>query len=255
VTSPTQLRRAAGRAAPSGNAAPAAPGALRADPCCDAGFGDCDGNAANGCEVDLTQRPGHCGACGNACSLPNATPVCAAGACAVGRATRASPTATARPPTAARSTPAHDRPLRRLRQRLQRGHGAPSCAAGACSHRLCRGLRRLRRRRQRLRGGAPRRPAAHCGRCGRSCAPANATPACSAGVCGYGACNAGFADCDGNRPTAARWTRGPPSLTAAPAAARAAPPTRRPPARGRVRRIACSAGFADCDGNGPTAAR
>ena len=44
---------------------------------CNAGFGDCDGNAANGCEVDLRVTAAHCGGCGAACALPNATPACA----------------------------------------------------------------------------------------------------------------------------------------------------------------------------------
>jgi hypothetical protein len=34
---------------------------------CDSGFGDCDGNAANGCEVRLSNDPAHCGMCGRAC--------------------------------------------------------------------------------------------------------------------------------------------------------------------------------------------
>lgn len=35
---------------------------------CATGYGDCDGNPANGCETDLTGDPNHCGACGTACS-------------------------------------------------------------------------------------------------------------------------------------------------------------------------------------------
>jgi hypothetical protein len=42
---------------------------------CSAGFGDCDGDASNGCESDLTQ-PGTCGACGNSCGG-----ACVNGAC------------------------------------------------------------------------------------------------------------------------------------------------------------------------------
>lgn len=48
---------------------------------CLAGRGDCDGEAANGCEADLAQV-GTCGRCGNACVAPaNAYPTCDAGAC------------------------------------------------------------------------------------------------------------------------------------------------------------------------------
>ncbi|MFO0648899.1 MAG: hypothetical protein U0326_21840 [Polyangiales bacterium] len=50
---------------------------------CGAGYADCDGAAANGCETRLNTTAS-CGACGRACSLANATPVCVSGACAVG---------------------------------------------------------------------------------------------------------------------------------------------------------------------------
>ncbi|MEZ4407595.1 MAG: hypothetical protein R3A52_14120 [Polyangiales bacterium] len=50
---------------------------------CNAGFGDCDGDPSNGCEVDLRTSTGNCGACGTACSVSNGTPACVATACAV----------------------------------------------------------------------------------------------------------------------------------------------------------------------------
>jgi hypothetical protein len=37
-------------------------------PTCATGFGDCDGNAANGCEHDLSADVNNCGACGHACA-------------------------------------------------------------------------------------------------------------------------------------------------------------------------------------------
>ena len=45
---------------------------------CSAGFGNCDANAANGCEADLASDPAHCGACAKPCAGPK---VCVAGAC------------------------------------------------------------------------------------------------------------------------------------------------------------------------------
>jgi Stigma-specific protein, Stig1 len=70
-----------------GNACPAAANATAtcaAGACgvrCAAGFADCDGNPANGCETDTTSSVAHCGRCANACAAANGTPACSAGAC------------------------------------------------------------------------------------------------------------------------------------------------------------------------------
>jgi hypothetical protein len=51
---------------------------------CDAGFGDCDADASNGCEVDLLTSVSNCGDCGQACDLTNVDEHgCVAGACTV----------------------------------------------------------------------------------------------------------------------------------------------------------------------------
>lgn len=49
---------------------------------CNEGFGDCDGLAATGCEVDLTTLD-NCGACGDRCDLPSATEACMDGDCQI----------------------------------------------------------------------------------------------------------------------------------------------------------------------------
>lgn len=49
---------------------------------CPAGTADCDGNASNGCEVDLTSDEYNCGACGTTCQdRPYAEGVCVAATC------------------------------------------------------------------------------------------------------------------------------------------------------------------------------
>ncbi len=42
---------------------------------CDPGFGDCDNDPTNGCEVDLTDI-NNCNGCGNVCTQTNGTPTC-----------------------------------------------------------------------------------------------------------------------------------------------------------------------------------
>ena len=50
---------------------------------CNAGFGNCDGNSANGCETPLSSIS-NCGSCGRSCSFPNASALCSSGSCALG---------------------------------------------------------------------------------------------------------------------------------------------------------------------------
>jgi hypothetical protein len=48
---------------------------------CLPGQENCDGNAANGCEIDLTTDIANCGACGISCGSNNATASCVNGIC------------------------------------------------------------------------------------------------------------------------------------------------------------------------------
>jgi hypothetical protein len=52
---------------------------------CAEGFADCNARADDGCEVNLRADVAHCGTCGTACTLTNATPACEAGRCVVSR--------------------------------------------------------------------------------------------------------------------------------------------------------------------------
>jgi serine/threonine protein kinase len=49
---------------------------------CKPGWGDCNGDPADGCEVKLESSPAHCGACGNVCrAAANQDVACRGGAC------------------------------------------------------------------------------------------------------------------------------------------------------------------------------
>lgn len=50
---------------------------------CDAGRGDCDGDAANGCEANTDTDPSHCGGCGAVCGDEHAMGTCSGGKCTV----------------------------------------------------------------------------------------------------------------------------------------------------------------------------
>src|SRR6185369_15716564 len=66
------------------NASPKCVGGKCQVAACALGFGDCDGNPANGCETNIFTDAKNCGGCGMACNLPHATPKCQGGACAIG---------------------------------------------------------------------------------------------------------------------------------------------------------------------------
>jgi hypothetical protein len=218
---------------------------------CDAGFADCDGMAANGCEVDTRTDRGNCGACTRACSLSNATAACVAGACAVA--------------TCAAGFADCDRMASNgceVDTRVNTAHcggcgaacsavgGTPACMAGACSIACAAGRGNCDLNATNGCEVATTADARNCGRCGNVCALANAASTCAAGACAVGSCNAGFADCDGMAATGCevdvRTTVahcGACGRTCAPANATAAC------AAGVCGYTACNAGFADCDGN------
>ena len=50
---------------------------------CEMGFADCNDITDDGCETSIASDPEHCGSCGSACDLPNASATCAVGACEV----------------------------------------------------------------------------------------------------------------------------------------------------------------------------
>lgn len=48
---------------------------------CNAGFADCNGSLADGCEADLTRDASNCNACGALCPADHGTPICAGRDC------------------------------------------------------------------------------------------------------------------------------------------------------------------------------
>ncbi len=50
---------------------------------CSPGFGNCDNNAANGCEVNTTNSVNYCGSCTNICAAINGIPSCSNSACSI----------------------------------------------------------------------------------------------------------------------------------------------------------------------------
>jgi len=129
------------------NTTPTCQGSVCTYPC-SPGYGDCNANMVDGCEVFLLNNPQHCGACNVVCALPNATAACVNGVCTIGSC----------------------------------NPGFANCnniTADGCEVNILNDTQ-------------------NCGNCGLVCPSVpNATVACVNGVCVIGACNAGFANCNG----------------------------------------------------------
>jgi len=167
---------------------------------CAPGFADCDGDPSNGCEVHTATDPAHCGEC----SVAGAPHACAAGqVCAGGACVATCPTGTTRCGERCVDTATHaehcggcDRPCRLP------GVEVAACTAGTCTVIRCatdagdcNGM---------ASDGCEQDLSSsleHCGACGRACRFANATARCEGGMCRMGACDEGWADCDGNPAT------------------------------------------------------
>jgi len=160
-------------------------GAGRCAIACEPGWGDCDGDAQTGCEVDLGTSPSGCGACGRRCG---AAEVCQGGSCACGPGlTRCGDVC-----VDARTSAEHCGACGR---RCSAANGSPSCAAGACQITCASGYANCDGDASNGCEVATGSNADHCGACGRVCAaPAGGTRACVSGGCAA-TCPAGFIRC------------------------------------------------------------
>jgi hypothetical protein len=238
---------ACGNACAAGANAAATCAAGRCGTQCATGFGDCDGNAANGCEANLQSDPARCGTCTTTCAGgTNARAVCATGVCQItcvagfancdGNATNgceASLDGTASCGACG----------------VLCGGSTPLCATAgmsfACSSGCATGETRC--------GSScvdTQRSVSDCGGCDTACpSVANAARTCAAGRCGFG-CNDGFADCDGDPTNGCEVFLGTSAANcgACRNACAAGANATATCALGRCA-LACAAGFADCDGD------
>jgi hypothetical protein len=155
---------------------------------CGAGFGDCDGLLTNGCETNTNATVAHCGACGAACALANATSTCAGGACAVLRC-------------AAGYGNCDGLAANGCETNLQTSSLHCSACGAACAAGFLCGAGVCTRSCAPLTNCSdvcvdPQTNVSNCGACGAACSLANATPACAAGACAIAACASGWGNCD-----------------------------------------------------------
>lgn len=223
---------------------------------CDPGFGDCNGVARDGCEAPLDGLK-NCGACGVVCGSVNGKAACVKGACQIA-CNPGFGDCDGDPSNGCETGLLADAGNCGACGNVCSGaHAKESCAGGVCGITACDfGW-----------ADCDRKPAngcetdllvdaGDCGQCGAACSNNHvANPVCGVGLCS-GACDAGFADCNGNKQVDGCETGIDHDLSncgacgaVCPAVANGAPGC----AAGVCGIAACNAGFADCDhaaGNG-----
>jgi hypothetical protein len=163
---------------------------------CEAGWGDCDGNPASGCETRL-DTPEHCGSCPHHCTNAHGNAACgAAGVCAPACSAGYGDCDT-------NKDNGCETQLNTLTNCGMCGlacdlaGAAESCTTGTCTlgacdatHGNCDGMSA---------NGCetPTTTTTNCGACGTACANDHGTTACTGGSC-VPACASGFGNCDGN---------------------------------------------------------
>jgi hypothetical protein len=164
-------------------------------PSCAAGFADCDGLAANGCETELNSAQ-NCGACGKACENSHGSASCASGTCTIscdsahddcdGNAANGCETSIA-------SDPTHCGSCSGVCQAGSQICSAGSCIASNCPAGAGECDGDLASNCETDLTSSP----TNCGFCGNSCSAANGSAQCSSSACSVASCDSGYADCDG----------------------------------------------------------
>jgi hypothetical protein len=181
------------------NGSPSCNGGSCAVAACSAPFRDCNGLVGDGCEINSQTSVAHCGGCNQACSVPNGSPACSGGSCAVAACNGGFANCN--------GTVTDGCEANLLTSVVTCGsctnvcsvaNGSPACASGQCAvgactapWRDCNGL---------VVDGCEvnsQTSLAHCGGCNQACTVANGSPSCNGGSCTIAACTAPFADCNG----------------------------------------------------------
>ncbi|MGE0789820.1 MAG: hypothetical protein AB7S26_29375, partial [Sandaracinaceae bacterium] len=161
---------------------------------CSAGYDDCDGDAADGCETDLRNAE-TCGACGNDCTASGSTPLCNTlvmpFACAAdcGTATRCGSSC-----IDTSNDPGHCGGC--MMPCPSRAHADLTCVSSTCGFNCQAGYDDC----DAVAGNGCEANldsnVMHCGMCGRACAGMGASWVCASGDCEVGGCDPLFGDCD-----------------------------------------------------------
>jgi hypothetical protein len=216
---------------------------------CNAGFGDCDGNPANGCETNLNTSLGNCGTCSKACSVANGTPTCTAGACKISTCNAGFSDCNANPADGCEvNTAADTANCGTCGKGCAIANATPKCVSGTCDVNVCSaGFANCDG--SALNGCEVNltNDPSHCGNCTTACSGSGGAPTCNAGLCST-ICAAGYGDCNAAIPGCETQTAIDPNNCGTCGKVCALPNTTVDTCvTGTCRVVTCSAGYADCN--------
>ncbi|MCU0657003.1 MAG: MopE-related protein [Polyangiaceae bacterium] len=167
-------------------------------PICKAGFADCDGEPANGCETNLNTNKDNCGTCGNTCNSSNGVATCSGGTCGLSCSSGFGDCDLNAVNGCETNTNTNVNNCGGCGNACSSVNGTPSCSQGNCAI-ACLGS--FRNCDSNAANGCEIDTSSdvnNCGTCGNKCNSTNGTATCDNGVCKIAACNAGFGNCDNN---------------------------------------------------------
>ena len=206
----------------------------------------CDGAC-----VDTLANIAACGACGRRCVTANGASACLNGACSIAMCN--APYADCDGDAAngceadTQSDAAHCGGCGTVCE--ARANTVTTCAAGHCAYACATGFADCDGLSSNGCEVDLRTSTAHCGGCGRTCAPPNATGTCALGACGVATCAANFGDCDGNAANGCETDlRSSTTNCASCGTVCPAPANSVPACVSGACLSTCTTGFDDCDG-------
>ena len=237
--------------APLANALPGCSGGACTLGPCMPGYADCDGNATTGCETNTLVSVTNCGQCNNLCDLLNANATCQAGVCKVGGCVAGHADCDGASGNGCEvDTQSDTANCGVCGGTCSFPNASASCVGGACQLGACT-VPNANCNESSADGCEVNLNSSpgNCGGCGTVCSTPNATPGCSNGSCVVAACNAGYADCNGNPADGCEVQLATNVSNCGACGAACSNNNGAPSCGGGQCSIVCNAGFANCDGS------
>lgn len=218
---------------------------------CAAGWGDCDHDPANGCEVDTTSTVAHCGGCGQACAPAHATPKCTSGACQIAQCDAGWTDCDGSPANGCEThTDADAANCGTCNNKCSADNGTPSCSGGMCGIACSSGFADCDHNAANGCEINTNTDVTHCGGCSTVCNLANATPKCSAGACAIASCNGAYRDCNASASDGCEIDSNSDVNNCGACNTKCSLPHATPKCSAGACQVAqCDTGWSDCDGN------